>query len=242
MPAPGRAPQAGLVPDFVGTGSPRTRTRSCAAPTTRRPSRRARRGPRPNAPMRRLRQRDGAIPPSASPTPSFRNPGAGIRTKPARSASTTAATAAHRPTHDRGQDRRLAPAPGRAPLAGLVPDFVGTGSPRTRTRSCTAPTTGPASRRARQRQAPASPTEPFETRRFQGSRRAPPGHEAAGSPGRVCDIFARSTRRTRLSPCTARSLRHVLPAYYAIRPCTTRNLPAYYAGSRCTTPVSPAKR
>ena len=43
MPAADRAPMPSLVPDIVGNGSPEARTRSCAAPTTRRSSRRARR-------------------------------------------------------------------------------------------------------------------------------------------------------------------------------------------------------
>ena len=225
------SPDAGTRPRAAGQPRaghhrhwmPRTRTRSCAAPTTRRPSRRARRGPRPNAPMRRLRQRDGAIPPSASPTPSFRNPGAGIRTKPARSASTTAATAAHRPTHDRGQDRRRMPAPGRAPLASLVPDFVGTG--------CREHEPGPARRQRQDRRLAAPGNARLRLRR---RNRSKPGASRVPD-GRLPVTKLRGLRDACVTFLHVVRGEHGFPVYCAISPpctpCVLRDSPMYYAKS-----------
>ena len=126
----------------------------------------------------------GAIPPSASRTlrPGTRTPASSAT--PVTNAPATAVTTAHRPTHDRGQDRRQVPAPDRAPLAGLVPDFVGTGSPRRRTRSCTATPTRRPSCCARQSRASTSPVA-----------------KSASTPGaRKC---ARLRRRARVIPPSA---------------------------------------
>ena len=86
---------------------------------------------------------------------------------------------------------RAGPSPGAGtrpraagqPRAGLRRHWM----PRTRTRSCTAPTTGPASRRARQRQAPAAPV----------ARRDP-------RPGAPTRSRSRLRRRNRSKPGASR--------------------------------------